>query len=52
MKTVIKMPTKQLHQSPKGHKPHNTGTGHHDSRPNRKRTRSNANKAAIKDSMG
>ena len=34
-----------------GHQPHITGTGKHDNRPKRERTRSNVNKKAIKDSQ-
>lgn len=32
-----------------GHRPHMTGGGTHDSRPNRQRTRVNAKRAAIKE---
>lgn len=46
-KTKIEIPKKELHEIPKGHTPHKSGAGHHDSRPRKERTRKDRNKKAI-----
>lgn len=39
----------EAHRWETGHRPHISGAGKHDTRPNRQRTRANAKRAAIKE---
>lgn len=49
-KTItIKLNLKKIWELPRGHEDHLTGTGVHDSRPKRLRTRSAANRKAIRE---
>ena len=48
----ITLNVKKLWELPKGHSIDRSGSGQHDSRPNRQRTRRDANKSAIKDFGG
>ena len=49
-KTItIKLNLKKVWELPRGHEDHLTGTGVHDNRPKRLRTRGAANRKAIRD---
>ena len=43
----VKLNVKPIWQIGKGHSPHRSGSGTHDSRPKRQRTRGSANRKAI-----
>lgn len=49
MKLIIKVDDTKISM---GHQPHITGTGVHNNKPKRKRTRQSSNSYAIKDSKG
>lgn len=46
---IIKLNLKKIWELPRGHEDHITGTGIHDHRPKRLRTRGAANRRAIKE---
>lgn len=48
-KVVIKLNVKQEWNCAKGHNPHKTGSGEHDSRPKRERTRMDVKRRILKE---
>lgn len=46
-KSKIKIEKKEIHELPKGHKPHRSGAGYHDNRPRKERTRKDINDKEI-----
>ncbi len=47
--SIIKVAVKQVWEGPKSHTPHKSGSGEHDSRPKRERTRMDVKRRILKE---